>query len=82
MLVGLLCEFGKLIRMRCVILSFQIRSNLVGVSNSTFLSNIVKKSAFYNWSYNRFFLLVTIRVLKVIRFLKITFTKADNAGVS
>jgi len=80
MQVGLLCEFSKLIRMRCVILSFQIGYNLVGVSNS--LSIRVKKSAFNNWSYNRFFLEVTIRVLKVIRFIKITFTIAHNACVS
>jgi len=71
------CEssFSKLIRMICVIISFQIRSNLVGVSKSKslkFVSSkklkmmggiiLVKKSAFNNWSYNRFFFEVTIRV--------------------
>ena len=79
LVLSLVCE----IRIICVILSFQIGSNLVGVSNSTLHSNIVKKSAFYNWSYNRFFLLVTIRVLKVIRFITLSaLTKADLAGVS
>ena len=74
MQVGLLskvCSFSKLIRMICVILSFQIGSNLVGVRksfvsaarSSIFMGIIlVRKSAFNNWSYNRFFFEVTIRV--------------------
>ena len=71
MQVGLLskvCSFSKLIRMICVILSFQIGSNLVGVrkisrGSSIFMGIIlVRKSAFNNWSYNRFFFEVTIRV--------------------
>ena len=73
--LGLLSKqssFSKLIRMICVILSFQIGSNLVGVSFSKALRFVcgnavigiilVKKNAFNNWSYNRFKLSVTIRV--------------------
>jgi len=80
MQVGLFCEFSKLVRMGCVILSFQIGYNLVGVSNG--LSIRVKKSAFSNWSCDRFFLEVTIRVLGVVRFIKVTFTIAHSACVS
>ena len=71
----LVCSFSKLIRMICVILSFQIGSNLVGLVVSfqpigkSFGSHIsgdiiilVKKSAFNNWSYNRFKFEVSIRV--------------------
>ena len=67
-----MCSFSKiskLIRMICVILSFQIGSNLVGLVVSfqpigkSFGSHIsVKKSAFNNWSYNRFKFEVSIRV--------------------
>ena len=67
-----LCSFSKLIRMICVILSFQIGSNLVGLVlivvsfqpiGKSFGSHIsVKKSAFNNWSYNRFKFEVSIRV--------------------
>ena len=65
-------SFSKLIRMICVILSFQIGSNLVGLvvkeksfglaQLSIILAFLVKKSAFNNWSYNRFKFEVTIRV--------------------
>ena len=74
-------SFSKLIRMICVILSFQIGSNLVGTCTrvvssfcfqpigKSFGSHIsgdiiilVKKSAFNNWSYNRFKFEVSIRV--------------------
>ena len=66
-------SFTKLIRMICVILSFQIASNFCGLtftkSALRFLSAspqigiiLVKKSAFNNWSYNRFKFEVTIRV--------------------
>ena len=77
----LVCSFSKLIRMICVILSFQIGSNLVGTCTrvvssfcfqpigKSFGSHIsgdiiilVKKSAFNNWSYNRFKFEVSIRV--------------------
>ena len=74
-----MCSFSKiskLIRMICVILSFQIGSNLVGLVVSfqpigkSFGSHISgdisfiyrKKSAFNNWSYNRFKFEVSIRV--------------------
>ena len=72
-----MCSFSKLIRMICVILSFQIEivgsistiqigSNLVGLlvseSKSKSFVILVKKSAFNNWSYNRFKFEVTIRV--------------------
>ena len=64
-----LCSFSKLIRMICVILSFQIGSNLVGlvlivVSFQPIGKSLisVKKSAFNNWSYNRFKFEVSIRV--------------------
>ena len=74
MQVGLLskvCSFSKLIRMICVILSFQIGSNLVALSFSkalTFVSAssmgiiLVKKTAFNLVSYNRFKCCLTIRV--------------------
>ena len=71
-------SFTKLIRMICVILSFQIGSNLVGLVVSfqpigkSFGSHISEdiiilvkkktKSAFNNWSYNRFKFEVSIRV--------------------
>ena len=65
-------SFTKLIRMICVILSFQIASNFCGLSLTKsalrFLSAsqigiiLVKKSAFNNWSYNRFKFEVSIRV--------------------
>ena len=55
-------EYSKLIRVCCVIISFHISYNLIGLSNSTLLSSVVKKSALNNRSYNRFFLEVTIRV--------------------
>ena len=68
----LVCSFSKLIRMICVILSFQIGSNLVGLVvsfqpigksfGSHISGDIVKKSAFNNWSYNRFKFEVSIRV--------------------
>ena len=74
-LVCFIPSFSKLIRMICVILSFQIGSNLVGLVLSfrpigkSFGSHIsgdiiilVKKSAFNNWSYNRFKFEVSIRV--------------------
>jgi hypothetical protein len=74
MQVGLLsdvCSFSKLIRMICVILSFQIGCTLVGVSickSLTFVSALkmgiieVKKSAFNNWStFYQFGFEVTIR---------------------
>ena len=75
-----MCSFSKiskLIRMICVILSFQIGSNLVGlvvsfqpigksfgshISGDIFKIILVKKSAFNNWSYNRFKFEVSIRV--------------------
>ena len=73
--VGLLskvCSFSKLIRMICVILSFQIGSNLLGVSFSKSLTfakvksftKDTQKSAFNNWmGDNRFAKYsVTIRV--------------------
>ena len=61
------CSFSKLIRMICVILSFQIGSNLVGLVVKSFqpvgLAQLsIIKSAFNNWSYNRFKFEVTIRV--------------------
>ena len=69
MQVGLLskvCSFSKLIRMICVILSFQIGSNLLGVSFSKSLTfaKDTQKSAFNNWmGDNRFAKYsVTIRV--------------------
>ena len=74
MQVGLLSKVSstcKLIRMICQILSFQIGSNLVGVSLSKSLTLtfgaaqgiiLVKKSAFNNWSFHGFQLSVTIRV--------------------
>ena len=93
MQVGLLsdvCSFSKLIRMICVILSFQIGCTLVGVSickSLTFVSALkmgiieVKKSAFNNWStFYQFGFEVTIRVVKVMRCAKITI--AYIAGVS
>ena len=66
-------SFTKLIRMICVILSFQIASNFCGLtftkSALRFLSAspqigiiLVKKSAFNNWSYNRFKLSLRIRL--------------------
>ena len=65
-------SFTKLIRMICVILSFQIASKFVALSFSKsalrFLSAsemaiiLVKKSAFNNSSYNGFKLSLTIRV--------------------
>jgi hypothetical protein len=67
---------SKLVRMICLVLSFQISSNLVGVSFSkslTFVSGaamgiiLMKKSAFSNWSCNRFKLSVAIRVWGVIQ---------------
>ena len=80
-LVCFIPSFSKLIRMICVILSFQIGSNLVGTCTrvvssfcfqpigKSFGSHIsgdiiilVKKSAFNNWSYNRFKFEVSIRV--------------------
>ena len=70
-LISKVSSFSKLIRMICVILSFQIGSNLVGLSFSKSLSFVcgaviaiilVKKSAFNNSSYNGFKLSVTIRV--------------------
>ena len=69
-----MCSFSKiskLIRMICVILSFQIGSNLVALSFSkslTFVSAssmgiiLVKKTAFNLVSYNRFKCCLTIRV--------------------
>lgn len=72
MQVGLLskvCSFSKLIRMICVILSFQIGCTLVGVSickSLTFIAAsqmgimFVKKSAFYNLD-RCFAISVTIR---------------------
>ena len=59
-LLSKVCSFSKLIRMICVILSFQIGSNLVGLVKSSII--LVKKSAFNNWSYNRFKFEVSIRV--------------------
>ena len=70
------CSFTSLIRMICVILSFQIASNFSGLSLTKvalrFLSRwqigiilvifLVKKSAFNNWSYNRFKLSLRIRL--------------------
>jgi hypothetical protein len=70
-LISKVSSFSKLIRMISVILSFQIGSNLVGLSFSKSLRFVcgavigiilVKKSAFNNWSYNGFKLSVTIRV--------------------
>ena len=58
----LVCSFSKLIRMICVILSFQIGSNLVGLVLRAFLVKKKTKSAFNNWSYNRFKFEVSIRV--------------------
>ena len=66
-------SFTKLIRMICVILSFQIASNFCGLtftkSALRFLSAspqigiiLVKKSAFNNWSLNRFKLSLRIRL--------------------
>ena len=65
-------SFTKLIRMICVILSFQIASNFCGLSLTKsalrFLSAseigiiLVKKSAFNNWSYNGFKLSLRIRL--------------------
>ena len=67
-----LCSFSKLIRMICVILSFQIASNLCGLSLTKSALRfveaqhqaiiLVKKSAFNNWSYNRFKLSLIIRL--------------------
>ena len=63
-----MCEFSKLIRMICVILSFQIGYNLVlSRSSKSFVSTAdidpsSKKSAFNNWSLTRFQFEVTIRV--------------------
>jgi hypothetical protein len=66
-LLSKVSSFSSLISMICVNLSFQIGSNLVGVSllkSLRFLASIiiVKKSAFNNWSYNPLFYSVTIRV--------------------
>ena len=66
-------SFTKLIRMICVILSFQIASNFCALtftkSALRFLSAspqigiiLVKKSAFNNWSLNRFKLSLRIRL--------------------
>ena len=63
------CSFSKLIRMICVILSFQIGSNLLGVSFSKSFAKDTQKSAFNNWmGDNRFAKYsVTIRVIHKIR---------------
>lgn len=68
-----MCSFSKLIRMICVILSFQIGCTLVGVSicksltfQAAFEMGIIymKKSAFYNLS-SCFIFSVTIRVVSI-----------------
>jgi hypothetical protein len=86
-LISKLSSFSKLIRMICVILSFQIGSNWVAIGLFQSLRivcyaviGLVQKSAFSNWSYNGFKLSVTIRLEKVMRCAQITI--AYLAGVS
>ena len=86
------CSFSKLVRMVSVTLSFQISSNLVGfvvscrkyakkgISKCVHFS--IFKSAFSNWSYNRFKFEVTIRVWGVVRCAQVTVATLAFTGVS
>ena len=64
--ISKVCSFSKLIRVICLIQSFVMGSNLVGLSFSKSLLRkgiiLMKKSALNNWSYNRLKLSLTIRI--------------------
>ena len=80
MQVGLKKNNRKLLSMKCVVVSFHLGYNLVGLS---FKIKPVKKSAFNNWSNNGLFgISVTFRVCFLMICIKKNLAIASNfAGV-
>lgn len=68
----------KLLSMKCVVVSFHLGYNLVGLSLKI---KPVKKSAFNNWSNNGFLLSVTRRVCFLMICIFKNLAIASNAGV-
>ena len=70
--------YRKLLSMKCVVVSFHLGYNLVGLSLKI---KPVKKSAFNNWSNNGFLLSVTRRVCFLMICIFKNLAIASNAGV-
>lgn len=73
--VSKVCSSSKLVRVVCLVQSFVMESNLVGLSfsKSSLRKGVIlmKKSALSNWSYNRLKLSLAVRIWGVITCLQI-----------